>query len=200
MVGKSAAFFDFDGTVTAKDSFIDFLWFSLKKTEFILGFILLSPLVLLYLTKILPNWKMKELVLKIFYHGWKLSKFKKKCQEYGRQKLPKIIRPEAQEKINWHRRNGHDVAIVTATTKYYLKEWCNKQKIKLIATEMETENGKITGNIKGKICYGEEKARRIREEYNLSKYDCIYAYGNSRGDLPMLNLANVKYYNWKKLS
>lgn len=199
MKKPALALFDFDGTVTKKDSFIGFLLFSLGKFKFITGFLLLGPFVFMYLIKIYPNWKMKELALNFFFRGTDINNFKKICQEYGRLEIPKIIRPEAQERIKWHRDKGHDIVIVTATIKYYLEEWCQKQKINLIATEMKVNNGKITGNIEGKICYGEEKIRRVKERYSLDNYGRIYAYGDSRGDLPMLSLAQIKYFNWKKI-
>ena len=52
----------------------------------------------------------------------------------------------------------------------------------------------ITGNFITKNCYGQEKVNRIKESYDLSKYDLIYAYGDSRGDKEMLELANNSFY------
>jgi len=197
---KSAlALFDFDGTVTRKDSLVDFLLFDLGKFRFFFGFLLISPLVALYLLKIYPQEKMKVMVLKIFYRGRIFDNFKRACEDYGREELPKIIRSEAQEKINWHLKNGHQVVIVTATLEYYLEGWCQKQNITLVASRIEVANGRITGKLIGKVCTGEEKVRRIKENFTLDDFDRIYAYGDSRGDLPMLALAQEKYYNWKRI-
>jgi phosphoserine phosphatase len=52
----------------------------------------------------------------------------------------------------------------------------------------------ITGRIEGKNCHGEQKVIRIQEEYNLSDYQEIYAYGDSSGDKPMLGLATNSFY------
>jgi len=195
---KVLVLFDFDGTITKKDSFVDFLLFGLGITRFFLGFLLISPMIFLYFVKLFPNWKMKELTISLFFKGISLEDLKDICRRYGREKLAGIVRTNAQERINWHLEKGHAVVIITATIEYYLNEWCQKQNIKLIATKIQIKNGKITGKINGKICYGKEKVRRIKEKYDLHKYKKIYAYGDSQGDIPMLNLANIRYYDWKK--
>ena len=69
-----------------------------------------------------------------------------------------------------------------------------KNKISLIATELEIINNKITGNLISTNCFGPEKVKRILKSYDLLNYDCIYAYGNSRGDHEMLELATEKFY------
>ena len=199
MKKTSLALFDFDGTITKKDSLVDFLLFDLGKFKFFFGFLLLSPLVILYLLKIYPQKRMKETIITFFYKGRSIEEFKKSCEIYGQRKLPKIIRPEAQAKINWHLKNGHEVVIVTATFKYYIEEWCQKQNIKLIASKVGVKNNLITGKVIGQVCAGKEKVRRIKEFYTVNNFKRIYAYGNSRGDLPMLDLAQEKFFNWKKV-
>ena len=39
-----------------------------------------------------------------------------------------------------------------------------------------------------------EKVRRVKERYNLDDYDHIYAYGDSRGDKELLELADEGFY------
>jgi phosphoserine phosphatase len=52
----------------------------------------------------------------------------------------------------------------------------------------------ITGKIKGKNNHGEQKAMNIRELWNLNEYEEIYAYGDSPGDRPMMDLATKSFY------
>ena len=67
-------------------------------------------------------------------------------------------------------------------------------EIGLISTQLETINDKLTGNIAGKNCNGEEKATRIRSIYNLAEFDEIYCYGDSNGDKQMLALGTKTFY------
>lgn len=53
---------------------------------------------------------------------------------------------------------------------------------------------RLTGRILGRNCHGAEKVSRIREAFNLSDYDDIYAYGDTKGDKPMLALAKHAFY------
>ena len=55
--------------------------------------------------------------------------------------------------------------------------------------------GNISGKLEGANCYGEEKVRRIKEwfqTYGVPEY--IYAYGDTKGDIPMLTMANEGYW------
>ena len=65
----------------------------------------------------------------------------------------------------------------------------------LISTELKVENGKLTGKFLPN-CNGYEKVKRIKEKYNLSEYKEIHVFGNSKGDLPMLELGTHKYYKF----
>jgi phosphoserine phosphatase len=69
-----------------------------------------------------------------------------------------------------------------------------QQGLELIASQLEIKAERITGKIKGKNCHGQEKVRRILEKHVISDYAEIYAYGDSRGDLPMMELASSKFY------
>ncbi|MBP1732847.1 MAG: HAD-superfamily hydrolase, subfamily (PSPase-like) family protein, partial [Deltaproteobacteria bacterium] len=40
---------------------------------------------------------------------------------------------------------------------------------------------------------------RIEEQYDLKSFDHIYAYGDTPGDKAMLELADEKYYRWKRI-
>ncbi|MBF0345013.1 MAG: HAD-IB family hydrolase [Nitrospirae bacterium] len=188
------AFFDFDGTITKRDSFRDFLVFSLKWQLLLTGVMLLLPYIVLYLIKVMPNYKLKEKVIHHFYKGWDFNIFEKTASDYSKHQLPRLLKKSAMERLNWHKSQGHRVVIVTASLRYYISPWCDLQGIDLIATEIETKDGKITGRLGTKNCYGAEKVRRIRENYNLNESSYIYTYGDTKGDREMLQLANERYY------
>ena len=79
------------------------------------------------------------------------------------------------KKIIWHQEQGHKVVVVSASMECWLKKWCEKYSIDLIATRLEIQDGKLTGKFATKNCYGPEKANRIKEVYDLSQFDYIYA-------------------------
>jgi phosphatidylglycerophosphatase C len=71
--------------------------------------------------------------------------------------------------------------------------------VDLIATKLEMKDGRITGRFLTRNCSGKEKVRRIEERYDVKSFNYIYAYGDSSGDRAMLDLANERYYKWKRV-
>lgn len=188
------ALFDFDGTITFKDSLIDFTRYAVGDFRWLLGMLYLSPVLLAMIIKILPNDRVKQRYMKHFFAKWTIEQFQSKADSYAKNGIPGIVRKGALERIEWHLNNGDKVVVVTASMENWLRKWCQKQGLDLIATEMESVNGNLTGRFAGKNCYGKEKVERIKQRLSLSSFEKIYAYGDSSGDLPMLSLADVTAY------
>lgn len=188
------AFFDFDGTITKKDSTIGFIRFFVGDLKFIFGIVFLSPLLILYKLNILSNNYIKKIIVTLFFKGIKKVNFESKAKIYSTQILHRLVRKKALDRLNWHKENGDTIVIVSASINAWLQEWCDINNFALIATELEIVDGKITGRLLPNNCYGPEKVVRILKKYNLSDYDYIYAYGNSRGDYEMLDIADEKHF------
>lgn len=97
-------------------------------------------------------------------------------------------------KIEWHQSQGHHVVVVSASLECWLRPWCEQNTLELIATRLDITDGKVSGRLLSKNCYGIEKANRIKEKFDLNQFDTVYAYGDSRGDKEMLDLAHEKHY------
>ena len=190
--------FDFDGTVTRKDSLFDFIIFYRGRIPFYWGMLWLSPAMVLFKLGIIPNWKAKEKVLSYFFAGESVQAFQDKSQAYARQRLPSIIKESALDKIREFQTEGADIYVVSASAENWLIGWCESLGIQLIATQLEVREAKLTGKIAGSNCYGPEKAVRIQGCIDLSQYDKIYGYGDSRGDREMLALAHFPHYRYFK--
>jgi phosphatidylglycerophosphatase C len=191
---KSIAFFDFDGTITNGDSFLQFLIYTHGMGGFMVRLILLFPVLILYKLKLINAHDSKTLILSFFYKNKDYNKLVSKATEFSKNILPKYQKAEAMERIQWHINQQHTVVVVSASFGFILKGWCESNKLELIATEVESVNGKLTGKMQGQNCWGPEKANRIRSKYNLNDYSTIFAYGNSRGDNEMLELAHHAYF------
>jgi len=188
------ALFDFDGTITKDDSLLKFIRFVVGDFRFVFGLVVLSPILVAYMLGLIPNYKAKQKMLSWFFKGMSKDGFFKVANEYSLAHIDKIVRPKAMEKINWHKAQGHQVVVVSASIDCWLRPWCDKNNIDLIATRLEIEDGKLTGKFATKNCYGIEKVNRIKKTYNLSEYSFIYAYGDSSGDKEMLSIANEPHY------
>jgi HAD superfamily hydrolase (TIGR01490 family) len=190
----SAALFDFDGTVTTKDTLADFIKYAVGKPTYYMGLIALIPMLTAYKLTLIPNYTAKEKLIAYFFKDWETDRFKKQAEQYSLTQIDKILRPKAIERIRWHQQQGHKVVIVSASIECWLKAWCEKNNIDLISTRLESKNNKLTGKFAGKNCYGVEKVNRVTEIYDLSQYAHIYVYGDSRGDRELLALADKSFY------
>lgn len=193
---NTLALFDFDGTITTHDSLLKFIRFVAGDINAIRGLILLSPVLIAYKLRLIPNYKAKQYVLSYFFKGMTEDEFHSVAEEYSLKHIDTIVRPKAMKKIIWHKKQGHRIVIVSASIDYWLRPWCDHNGLELIATKLEVKNGVITGKLLTKNCYGVEKVNRINEIYRLKEYEYIYAYGDSKGDKELLHLADKSYYNY----
>lgn len=191
---KEIAFFDFDGTITTKDTLLEFIKFSEGKLRFFLGFLLNSPYLVAYKLKLISNQLAKEKVLSFFFKGVSEKEFDDKCKAFSRDVLPALIRPKALEEINALKEKGCAVILVSASPENWIKEWAEEMQLQLIGSRLEIKNGLITGKLAGKNCHGQEKVTRILENHVLTEYHEIYAYGDTAGDKPMLQLGTKTFF------
>ena len=191
------AFFDFDGTITIKDTMFQFIRFSKGNFIFYAGLFLLLPVLITFKIGIIPNWKAKEILFSFYFKGMKESDALKLGQEFSEQIIPGLLGQEAIHEFEFHKNLGSKIVVVTASFSIWVKHWCDLHQFGLIATEYDTNQGHLSGLIKGKNCYGAEKVRRIKEIFDLDQFKKIYAYGDSKADIEMLNLADFKYLKWK---
>ena len=191
---KNIAFFEFDGTITTKDTLLEIIKYARGAVSFWWGFGLLSPWLVAMKAGVISNSDAKQKVLRHFFGGWPEERFRQMCEGFARERIPGLIRPKALEQIREHQRNGVRVVVVSASPENVVDPWCQAYQLECIATRLEIRERVLSGWINGANCYGEEKVRRIREQIDIDTYGDIYAYGDSGGDKPMLALATVAVY------
>jgi phosphatidylglycerophosphatase C len=191
---KGLALFDFDGTITTKDTLFELIKFQKGSAAFYLGMAWLSPILILHKAKILSAQKAKEALLSLFFSNQDQSVFQQTCDQFIAKAIPSMLRAEALRKIEQHLKNDDRVVVVSASAYNWVEGWCQSINIELIATRLEKKNGMVTGKLESLNCNSEEKVNRIKEYLKLDDFSPIYAYGNSHGDKPMLALADFPFY------
>lgn len=193
---KNLAIFDFDGTITNKDTLWLFLKFSRGSFRFYLSIIKNFHLIILSLLRIYPRGKAKEQLFSSCFKGMSSRKFEDLCQKfYDSNKC--IIRSEAKVAIREHLNQGDKVVILTASPTNWVKPFAINLGIsKVIGTELEIDmEGKLTGNFSTPNCNGIEKVRRLITEYpDLKENLKIFAYGDSYGDRELLSISDYPFY------
>ena len=186
--------FDFDGTLTKRDTLMPFLHHTCGGLRFYAGLLLVLPWLAAYAAGLVSAHDAKTRVLRFFLRGRSKAAIENAGETFCREKLPELLRPDSMALLNAHIAGGKEVAVVSASCGAWVKPFCVKEGVGCICTEMEFDaEGKFTGNLCTPNCKGEEKPRRIREVYELGRYSRIIAYGDSPADLPMLGLAHEKH-------
>jgi phosphatidylglycerophosphatase C len=193
------ALFDFDGTITTDDTYTKFLNYSTPRWKILAGRLILSSVIIGYKCRIIPGNLTRKIVTKYCFLGENEGKVRADGERYSNEVIPALVRPNALERIQWHKSQGDTVVVVSASLNVYLTPWCKKHQLHLICSELEAKDGNMTGSYVSGDCSGENKVKRIVEKFNLKDYPVIYAYGDTKEDLPMLGIAHKKYYQWSEI-
>ena len=193
------ALFDFDGTITFKDSFAPFLYSVVSPARAGIGGVLLLPVIVGYKVGTVSASTTRSAVAWCALKGRAESEIRDAGARYARDVLPRIIRRKAMQRIDWHKARGDAVVVVSAALDAYLRPWCTALELNVICTELEVRDGRLTGRYKGGDCVGPEKRRRIEANYRLTDFTSIYAYGDTIEDQHMLSLADHKYFRWREV-
>jgi phosphatidylglycerophosphatase C len=193
------ALFDFDGTITFKDSFKPFLLYAAGRAKRVVGTLMFIPLLVAYKLGIVSASKTRATVAGFAFRGRRLVEVQELGSTYAREVLLTTVRPKALERIEWHKARGDRVVVVSAALCVYLAEWCRQMDLEVICTEFETRDGKITGRYQNGDCVGGEKVKRILDKCNRDDYEVIYAYGDTSEDAAMLDMAHRKFFRWKEI-
>lgn len=191
------AAFDFDGTITKRDTLLSFLTFAAGKWETTKKLLVASPQLLGFLCGIVSRQAAKETVLEAFFHGMPLEQLKELGEAFAQSPaLSRLIYPTALKRFEWHRSQNHRCILISASIDVYLDPWRRRLGFHdLLCSRLETDvYGIVTGRLKGANCWGPEKARRLEELLGPRENYLLYAYGDSRGDQEMLSLADYSFY------
>lgn len=192
-MGYTIAVFDLDGTITDKDSYLEFIKYSKGKTGYYIGFLILSPFIVFYYLKLISNHRLKERFFSYFFKGQNYDKIKEEGKGFSEFVLPTLCRKSALKVLEWHTDQKHDILILSASADIWLKKWCEINNFQLICTEFELSDDKYTGRLNGNNCYGMDKKTRLRDYLCKNNYTYSYGYGDSQADKYFLELVDQAY-------
>jgi HAD superfamily hydrolase (TIGR01490 family) len=194
------ALFDFDGTITFTNTWTPFLHFAVRPSRLMVGRVLLLPVIVGHKLGVMPAGRSRQFANCVAFRGERTSVLQQRGIEYANDVLPQTVRQWALDRIEWHKAQGDDVVVVSASLNVYLGPWCEAKDLLYICTTLEERAGRLTGRCVHGDCSGAEKARRIRDRFDLSRYAVVYAYGDTPDDREMLELAHRKYYRGREVA
>ena len=183
--------FDFDGTITTKDTLIEFIRYAKGSMALGLGFMRYAHLLVLMKIGLYPNYKAKQKFFAHFFKDTTLDDFNALCKAFAASSSH-LLRPNAIEAINHAIKEGSEVLIVSASIDNWVQPFF--PQVKVVGTQIEVIDGKLTGRFLSKNCYGQEKVNRILSLYPNRQDYHLTAYGDSRGDKEMLAFADESHF------
>lgn len=192
---KKLYLFDFDGTLTYKDTMFLYLKFY-NSTKFYVQFLKHIPLFVLLKLKLADAEKVKKSFISSILKGESRAKIDKKAQSFFEKYERDIFRKNALEFIKNIDRTQTECYIVSASLDIWVKPFAEKLNIKLLATQAEFADDIFTGNFIGKNCNGPEKVKRIIEALKGRKFDKTIAFGDTSGDREMLVWADESQFEF----
>lgn len=189
--GKTTgAFFDFDGTIIATHSVKDMVLERFRDGEVTGQEIFdLGTLVARYL---LNSDGFAEAMTASVRNlaGMPERKLVELGEKVSREHLAAEVFPEVRAMLKAHQRQGHTVVIVSSATRYQVAPLARRLGIDhILCTELEVVDGKLTGELAGDVCFGDNKlaaARRFSREHRV-RLPRSYFYSNGAEDEPLLD-------------
>lgn len=190
--------FDFDGTLTTSDTLLEFIKYAKGRGRFLMVFLMYSPLLVMMKLHLYPNWKAKQQIFAHLFAGMRIEKFDALCRGFAEENQH-LLRPKGITLVHEALVAGAQVFIVSASIDNWVRPFFdirNLKGVQVLGTQIEVEDGKLTGRFKSNNCYGKEKVHRIAEvqkSFERSEYE-IEAFGDSRGDKEMLAFADKGHF------
>ncbi len=183
------ALFDFDGTLTRRDTVLPFLLG-------ICGNDALPRLSAVAARAYVRDPQArrdaaKAAVIKHALSGRHHSEVATAGRGYAHTVVQRSLRTDTRARLEWHRARGHRLVIVSASLEPYLSVVAGLLGVETcLCTRLEIgDDGVLTGAMLGANCRGVEKARRVREVLEPGEFE-VWAYGDTAGDEALLALAD----------
>jgi len=196
---RVVAVFDFDGTVTDRDSLLPFLVAAFGRRRVAAAFAV-QPLAFAgALLRVMPIDAFKRRVLRRLVKDTPAPRLRAIGPAYARA-LASRVRPGALERIAWHRSQGHLLVLASATLDVYLDHVGAQLGFDhVLCTRLASRPGddgveRLTGALDGRDCTGPEKLRRLAALLGDLRAHELHAYGDSAGDRELLAAADHAHF------
>ncbi len=186
--------FDFDGTLTVRDSFMAFLKWRVDTGRFNAGLVRLVPASLAYLGH-RNRGKIKAAAVREFLGGLDREVLEEETRAFAQSQAQHLLRPDAVQTWRRWRQRRATLVIVTASPEILIAPFARGLGADaVIGTELAFDaQDRVTGALAGLNCRGPEKVRRLRDMYGAD-LRLTAAYGDTSGDREMLQIADDPGY------
>ena len=197
---RRVAAFDFDGTLSRRDTLIPFLAQVGGRGRFAQVCGRLGLAGARRDVDLRDRDGLKEQLLRELFTGRDEAELRHLGARYARDLLSDQLRPDVLSRLEDHRRAGHEVLFVSASLVYYLEPLAELLGVSgVLAVEPAQHDGRLTGELVRPNVRADQKALRLREWLGAPAAGPIdatrvWGYGNSSGDHALLEMSDHAFW------
>lgn len=187
---RPIAGFDFDGTLTIRDSYAGFLRWRAGPLRWAAGLARIAPAGTAWLAH-RDRGRLKAAATRVFLRGVPRAQLEADAEGYAAEAFDRLVRPDALLAWRAHGEAGDARVIVTASPETVVAPFAARLGAdRLIGTRLAFDSaGVATGGFDGANCRGPEKVTRLEAAY-APGVRLVAAYGDTSGDREMLAVAD----------
>jgi|SRR6185312_13807213 len=186
--------FDFDGTLTTRDSFTAFLKWRAGPARYALGLVRLAPAALAYLVH-RDRGRIKAAAAREYLRGVPRGQLEADARAFAEAHVRSLLRPDAMAAWKGWRAQDVRLVIVTASPDLVVAPFAQGLGADdLIGTQLAFDaEDRVAGGFATPNCRGPEKVVRLRAAFGPD-VEVKAAYGDTGGDREMLAMAKTAGY------
>jgi phosphatidylglycerophosphatase C len=187
---RKVAAFDFDKTLSTRDNVLPFVRHAVGPARLAAGLVRSSPRLVAATLDSRRRDAAKAALVRHTLTGFDEATFLRAAAEFADVVRAAHLRADVVERVDWHRAQGHETVIVSASFRDYLEPVAHHLGVDgVLATELEVRDGRLTGRLAGANVRGTEKVRRLDAWLGPGEVE-LWAYGDSSGDDALLARAD----------
>lgn len=203
-VGVAA--FDFDGTISRRDTLVPFLAKVAGPRRFAAACARLGLSGARRDLDIRDRDDVKERIIRLLLAGRTEDELRSRGELYARDLLADGLRPLLLDRLHGHHARGHQTVIVSASLVYYLEPLARTLGMEhVIAVEPQVVDGRLTGALVRPNVRAEQKALQLRDWLDGQGLHAdplpsagrpvrLWGYGNSSGDYALLRMSDHRFW------
>ncbi len=188
---RVVAAFDFDKTISTRDNVVPFLRAAVGRVRLARALFTISPRLVAAGLNDERRDAAKVALVRRTLTGYDAGRMAAVAAEFAEDVVARHLRPDVVERVAWHRNQGHELVMVSASFTSYLEPIAARLGFTaVLATELAVgDDGRLTGELVRPNVRGAEKVRRL-DEWLGARPAYVWAYGDSSGDRELLARAD----------
>ena len=194
MSDRVVAVFDFDKTLSTRDNVIPFLRAAVGRARLVRALLASSPRLVAAAFADGCRDAAKVAMVRHTLTGYDARRLDDVAARFADDVFAHHLRPDVVGRVAWHRDQGHELVMVSASFERYLSRIATRLGgfAAVLATELAVgDDGRLTGELARPNVRGPEKVRRLDEWLaREGRPAFVWAYGDSAGDRELLARAD----------